>query len=89
MKSKSAKGPESCKTGPEQLTVQNLTTLCVHCAQPSNSVQDDSFITITVYDAQTYIACLHDQSKSGLFWRAGFYLANQNNLKSFHKALIG
>jgi len=24
-----------------------------------------------------------------LFWRAGFYPANQNNLKSFQKALIG
>jgi len=24
-----------------------------------------------------------------LFWRAGFYLANQNNLKNFQTALIG
>jgi len=24
-----------------------------------------------------------------LFWRAGFCLANQSNLKSFHKVLIG
>jgi len=24
-----------------------------------------------------------------LFWRAGFYLANQSNWKSFLKALIG
>jgi len=24
-----------------------------------------------------------------LFWRAGFYLANQSNLKSFQKARIG
>jgi len=23
------------------------------------------------------------------FWRAGFYQANQNNLKNFQKALIG
>jgi len=34
-------------------------------------------------------ACLHDQNKSGFFWRAGFYSANQSNLKSFQKALIG
>jgi len=40
-------------------------------------------ITITV------ITCLHDQNKSGFFWRAGFYSANQNNLKCFQKALIG
>jgi len=24
-----------------------------------------------------------------VFWRAGFYLANQSNLKSFQKSLIG
>jgi len=24
-----------------------------------------------------------------LFWRAGFYLANQSDLKSFQKALVG
>jgi len=24
-----------------------------------------------------------------VFWRAGFYLANQSNLKDFQKALIG
>jgi len=35
-----------------------------------------------------YLACLHDQNKSA-FWRAGFYPANQSNLKSFQKALIG
>jgi len=35
------------------------------------------------------LACLHDQNKSGFFWRAGFYPANQSNLKSFQKALIG
>jgi len=33
------------------------------------------------------MACLHDQNKSG-FWRAGFYPANQSNLKSFQKALM-
>jgi len=36
-----------------------------------------------------YLACLHDQNKCGFFWRAGFYLANQSNLKGFQKALIG
>jgi len=35
------------------------------------------------------LACLYDQNKCGFFWRAGFYSANQNYLKSFHKALIG
>jgi len=34
------------------------------------------------------LACLHDQKK-WLFWRASFYPANQSNLKSFLKALIG
>jgi len=33
------------------------------------------------------LACLHDQNK-WIFWRAGFYPANQNNLKSFQKALM-
>jgi len=33
------------------------------------------------------VAGLHDQNKSG-FWRAGFYLAKQSNLKSNQKALI-
>jgi len=34
------------------------------------------------------IACLHDQSKRGV-WRAGFYSANQSFLKTFQIALIG
>jgi len=36
-----------------------------------------------------YLASLHDQNKCGFFWRAGFYLANQGNMKSIQKALIG
>jgi len=36
-----------------------------------------------------HIACLLDQNKRWLFRRAGFYPANQSNLKSFLKALIG
>jgi len=34
------------------------------------------------------IACLHDQNKKGLFRRAGFYPANQRNLKSIQNALL-
>jgi len=34
------------------------------------------------------LACLHDQNKSG-FFGGRFYLANQSNLKSFQKVLIG
>jgi len=29
------------------------------------------------------------KAKVAFFWRAGFYLASQSNLKSFLKALIG
>jgi len=32
---------------------------------------------------------LHDQHKNGFIWRAGFYPANQSNLKSFPNAQIG
>jgi len=35
------------------------------------------------------LACLHDSKQKWLFWRAGFYPANQNNLKSNQQALIG
>jgi len=37
------------------------------------------------------MACLHDQNKSGFFGGPAFthYPANQGNLKSFQKALIG
>jgi len=35
-----------------------------------------------------YLACLHDQNKVA-FCRAGFYPANQSNLNSIQKALIG
>jgi len=34
------------------------------------------------------LAGLHDQNKSGFFWRAGFYSANQNNLKDFKKTWL-
>jgi len=34
------------------------------------------------------LACLLDQNKSGILWRAGFYPANQSSLKSIEKALI-
>jgi len=37
---------------------------------------------------KTLIAGLHDQNKNGFFWRAGFYPANQSNLKSIQRALI-
>jgi len=37
----------------------------------------------------SFLACLHDQNKSGFFWRAGFYPANQSNLKSIQTSLIG
>jgi len=40
--------------------------------------------------ASLYIFSLFTRSKQKwLFWRADFYLANQSNLKSFQKALIG
>jgi len=35
------------------------------------------------------LAGLHDQTKSGFFWRAGFFPANQGCLKTFQIALIG
>jgi len=38
---------------------------------------------LTPREDMALIACLHDQNKSGFFWRAGFFPANQNNLKSF------
>jgi len=36
-----------------------------------------------------HIAYLHDQNKSGFFWRAGFFPAYQSFLKTFQIALIG
>jgi len=36
-----------------------------------------------------HIACLHDQNKSGFFWRAGLFPANQGFLKTFQTVLIG
>jgi len=37
-----------------------------------------------------FVACLHDQNKSGFFWKASFYPANQSNLKSFQNpCLVG
>jgi len=36
------------------------------------------------------LACLHDQNKSGFFWRApGFFSVNQGFLKTFQIVLIG
>jgi len=34
------------------------------------------------------LVCLPDENKSGFFWKAGFYPANQSNLKIIQKALI-
>jgi len=31
----------------------------------------------TTYLAGLHVACLHDQNKSGFFWRAGFFSANE------------
>jgi len=41
------------------------------------------------FASSSLTACLHDQNKSGLFWRAGFFPANQSLLNTFHIALIG
>jgi len=35
------------------------------------------------------IACIHDQSKSGFFGRAGFFPANQGFLKTYQIAVVG
>jgi len=35
---------------------------------------------------QVNIACLHVHKRSGLFWRAGFYPANQINLKTYQNS---
>jgi len=42
---------------------------------------------ISVFKVHINIVCLHDQNKSGFF--EGFYPANQSNLKSIQKFLIG
>jgi len=44
---------------------------------------------LLAYAYKRLLACLHDQNRNGLFWRAGFYPANQSNLKSLKKTLMG
>jgi len=35
------------------------------------------------------LACLHDQNKSGFFWKAGFFPTNQGFFKTYQITLIG
>jgi len=46
------------------------------------------FITVHISQISTLLACLHDQNKSD-FLEGRFHPANQNNLKSIQKALVG
>jgi len=40
-------------------------------------------------DPRLATALLHDQRKSAIFWRAGFFPVNQGFLKTFQIVLIG
>jgi len=41
------------------------------------------------HNQREHLACLRDQKTKWLFWRAGFFPANQSFLKTFQIVLIG
>jgi len=76
----------------------NHDALCLSYHYTQNGSESMSYVRLDHRDGLTawpqmenvaYIACLHDQSKSGFFWRAGFFPDNQSFLNTFSIAVIG